>query len=298
MAKGRTGKGAVWSATKKVVMHAFPPIRRLVRQRDELRQRNRQLRSENSDLKRRHSDCRHTVKSLRSTLRAARSQEELYRREIIAEPTNGYLFIVTYGRSGSTLLQGILSSIPGYLIRGENGGATYHLYKFHSAVATRRDAKHGSTSSPQNPWFGIGGYLDPVAFNALRRLLLTTLLRPEEDTKVVGFKEIRWLQTDLLDYVHFLRAVFPKARFIINTRNLDDVATSKWWATQPNARDNLDRAEQRMLVLLGELGDDAFHIHYDDYVANVARLRPLFEWLGEEFNASLIQEVMARKHSY
>src|SRR5688572_1085508 len=35
----------------------------------------------------------------------------------------GHLFIVTYGRSGSTLLQGVLNSIPGYLIRGENDGA-------------------------------------------------------------------------------------------------------------------------------------------------------------------------------
>ena len=31
----------------------------------------------------------------------------------------GYLFVVTYGRSGSTLLMGLLNSIPGYLIRGE-----------------------------------------------------------------------------------------------------------------------------------------------------------------------------------
>ena len=30
---------------------------------------------------------------------------------------------MTYGRSGSTLVQGLLNSIPGYLIRGENSAA-------------------------------------------------------------------------------------------------------------------------------------------------------------------------------
>jgi hypothetical protein len=39
----------------------------------------------------------------------------------------GYVFIVTYGRSGSTLLQGVLNSIPGYLVRGENRQALRHL---------------------------------------------------------------------------------------------------------------------------------------------------------------------------
>ena len=59
-------------------------------------------------------------------------------------PDLGYIFIVTYGRSGSTLLQGILNSIPGYLVRGENRQALRHLYAFHTAaVQERRRQRRG-----------------------------------------------------------------------------------------------------------------------------------------------------------
>ena len=38
-----------------------------------------------------------------------------------------HVFVMTYGRSGSTLLMGILNSIPGWLLRGENRHAMRHL---------------------------------------------------------------------------------------------------------------------------------------------------------------------------
>ncbi len=53
---------------------------------------------------------------------------------------------MTYGRSGSTLVQGILDSIPGYLIRGENRDALPHLFAYHqtlvkeAARVTRKEA--------------------------------------------------------------------------------------------------------------------------------------------------------------
>jgi len=31
-----------------------------------------------------------------------------------------YVFVVTYGRSGSTLMQGLLNALPGVLVRGES----------------------------------------------------------------------------------------------------------------------------------------------------------------------------------
>jgi hypothetical protein len=263
------------------LLRVLPPLGRLVRQRNDLQQRVTQLRAETDALKTRNKALAASQRGLRKADRADDLQ---------------YLFIVTYGRSGSTLLQGILSSIPGYLIRGENGGAAYHLYKFHA------DAEHNRTSHPgwkssRSAWFGIGGYPSRLALKRLRELLLTTLIRPEKDSRVVGFKEIRWRQTDLEEYVGFLRAVFPGARFIINTRNLDDVVVSQWWANKSDSRDVLAEAEERMLALKTSLGDDAFHIHFDDYVHDPGRLRGLFDWLGEEFDESRVKEVMNKKHS-
>ncbi len=208
-----------------------------------------------------------------------------------------YLFIVTYGRSGSTLLQGLLSSIPGYLIRGENGGAVFHLYRFHTRVAAARKTQ-GPGLRPSDAWYGISGYSDATAYQEIRRLILATLIRPEPDSRVVGFKEIRWRQGDLGDYVSFLRDVFPGARFIVNTREHEEVARSKWWAKRPDALPAIAQAEGEMLALAERLGSDFFHIHFNNYVGDPQQLRGLFDWLSAEFDETRIAEVMSRKHGY
>jgi hypothetical protein len=274
----RSGSGRRRLST--IAVRVFPPLGRLVRQRNDLQRRVARLRAQRDALKTRNM-------RLAASQRVSRKGDRGDLR---------YLFIVTYGRSGSTLLQGILSSIPGYLIRGENGGAAYHLYKFH-AVAEHSRTSHPGWRSTRSAWFGIGGYPTRLALKQLRELLLATLIRPEKDSRVVGFKEIRWRQSDLDEYVGFLRAVFPGARFVINTRNLDDVAVSQWWARNSEARTVLAEAEDRMLALKTSLGDDAYHIHYDDYAHDLGKLRGLFEWLGEEFDESRVKEVMNEKHS-
>lgn len=268
----------------------LPPVRRVVEQRDALVRQVQQLQRQNTRLQ-------ESKRRLRAELLEARGVQRRHQRLGDREDLR-FLFIVTYGRSGSTLLQGIISSIPGYLIRGENGGVAYQLYRFH-ATANRRSAVKGSRwKSPQSAWFGIGGYRRQVALREFRRLLLTTVIRPRRDSVVVGFKEIRWLQEDLHEYVDFLRAVFPGARFVVNTRNLDDVVASKWWASNPGSRQRLQKVESRMLELIDRLGNDAYRIHYDDYAQSPGKLRGLFEWLGEVFDETHVAEVMSKRHSY
>lgn len=273
----------------RAAVRALPPLRRVVDQRDGLLQQVERLRRQNARL-------RKTARSQRAELRekpgTRRRLQRSHREDL------GFLFIVTYGRSGSTLLQGILSSIPGYLIRGENGGVSYQLYRFHTTATKNSTNKAGRWRSVQSAWYGIGGYPQEAALQEMRRLLLTTVIRPEPDSRVVGFKEIRWLQQDLHEYVDFLRAVFPGARFVVNTRNLDDVVASKWWARDPDSRQTLAAAESRMLGLVDRLGDDAYHIRYDDYAQSPGKLRGLFEWLGEDFDEARLAEVMAKRHGY
>jgi hypothetical protein len=218
-----------------------------------------------------------------------------------------YLFIMTYGRSGSTLLQGILGSIPGYLIRGENRQALLHVYRFHR-TATKQRAVHRRGQrkrneplgglAPTKAWYGMDNFPVKTSLRDARRLALDTLLRPEPDTRVTGFKEIRWVANDIADYVAWLSKVFPDARFVVNTRDLDAVSRSKWWADRPDALDHLRKREQRLLALADELGDAAFHVKYDDYVDNPLALKPLFDWLGEDFDENRIRAVMDVPHSY
>lgn len=224
-----------------------------------------------------------------------------------ARPSLDYLFVVTYGRSGSTLLQGVLNSIPGYLVRGENRQALRHLWDFHRTATQERQRQRRSqekrglepgSHTTADAFFGIDDFPVRRSLSGIRRLATETLLRPEPDTRVVGFKEIRWAEDDVEEYVAWLRRVFPGARFVINTRDLDDVSQSKWWADDPGAREELAAVETRLLALADSLGDDAFHVRYDEYVADVTRLRPLFEWLGEPWDEERVGRVLATRHSY
>jgi hypothetical protein len=210
-----------------------------------------------------------------------------------------YLFVVTYGRSGSTLLQGVLSSTPGVMVRGENGGVLRHLFEFHRTVTGHRDRLARPEPLPDtHPWWGIDGYPDETALREFRRLLLNTVLRPAGETQVVGFKEIDWPVEDLPALLDFIRAVFPGARLVLNTRNLDDVAASKWWAGRPDARARLEEMEQAYVTAVSDLGDAGYQVHYDDYVADPTTLRGLFEWLGLPFDEERVRAVMAVRHSY
>lgn len=211
----------------------------------------------------------------------------------------GYLFIITYGRSGSTLLQGILCSIPGYLVRGENRDAVSKLFQYQRVLMTEKNsADRGDRSTPTSSWYGLADYDPDLAIAAMRSLVVHSLLRPNPDTRVIGFKEIRWYKPDWKEYLTFLQELFPGARFIINTRDNEAVLTSKWWTQFKTARADLTRYEKQLEEMADFLGDAVYRIHYDDWVADPDKLAGLYSWLGERFDREAVDAVMAIKHSY
>lgn len=209
-----------------------------------------------------------------------------------------YVFVVTYGRSGSTLLMGVLNSLPGYLLRGENWDALHHLYLFHRTLDEgSRRWEPARLRQRTHPFYGAGDFPASRSLAGIRRLVVDTVLRPKADTRVTGFKEIRWYREDVEEYVAWLREVFPGARFVVNTRDHAEVARSGWWAKHPEHAEQLPAIEARILALGEGLGDAAYRVHYDDYVADPTTLRGLVEWLGETFDEERVREVLATRHS-
>lgn len=259
------------------------------------------LRADLEKAHRRRRTLRKQVRRLRRRL--ARAEAELVTASgAVAghEPDLDYVFVLAYGRSGSTLLQGILSSTPGWLLRGENEDALRPLYDFHrTGLGARERPLPATEGQVTDPWFGAEDFPTAASLRHLRSLALATILRPDEDTRVTGFKEIRWgFHEDLVDYLDFVRALFPGARFVVNTRNLEDVARSKWWPSEEDAMGQLRLQESRILAARDHLGDAAYHVRYDDYVADPASLAPLFAWLGEEYDDARVRGVLATPHSY
>lgn len=213
------------------------------------------------------------------------------------------IFIVTYGRSGSTLLQGILNGVDGILIRGENNNFVYHLFKSYEAIRLAKKTKKGN--KPQGAWYGAHLLDDEYFIKSLRKLLKNLLLADRIGDKSVscfGFKEIKYIHfmDDLIDYLYFLKKIFPKAAFIFNFRNNDDVAKSGWWKKRDTIeiKKLLNEFEEKCLIYQDENKESCFSIDYEDVVNKSERLNALFTFLGAEYNEKKIDYILSLPHSY
>ena len=226
------------------------------------------------------------------------------------------LFIVTYGRSGSTLLQGLVNALPGYRIQGENGGFLSGLQAAHAALADAHDhltdpAKDTSVS----PWFGASRYEPRFLTTEFRAFAERMLFGPSPDEeagpdvrapdpRVLGFKEIRYseLEPDRLEeLLAFLRALWPGAALIFNSRALSDVVTSGWWRNQPpeTVRARLTRFDTFAAAYVAENPAHAIHLSYDRLVETDRReVDRLMDFLGEAPAAQDLEIVFARNHSW
>ncbi len=218
-------------------------------------------------------------------------------------PEGGYVFIVTYGRSGSTLLQNLLNSIPGYQIRGENNNALFHLMRAWYALKTSRPLQgmrsRGEKSDQTHPWFG-GENIEPQMIgSALAAEFTRSVLQPDPQTLVSGFKEIRFHQVNELfsDYLDFIYAFFPNSRFVFNTRDHLSVMKSSWWAEVPPSKvqRELCKAEERYQAYLAKHPERGMLVHYDDYVDDPSKLHALYAFLGETADPTIINKIFDQK---
>ncbi|KAF0674594.1 sulfotransferase [Profundibacterium mesophilum] len=214
-----------------------------------------------------------------------------------------HVIIVTYGRSGSTLLQNLLNGLEGYCIRGENNNALFHAARaWHALVGAEPVQglrRTGETTGPDHPWYGAET-VDTEAFGAaMARAFLADVLRPPAGTRVAGFKEIRFHHCGgYLDaYLDFILRFVPDPRFVFNTRDHAATARSGWWAAMdPDAvKRELDIAEACFARMRERLGERAIAVHYDDYVADIAALEPLFAFLGDRPDKRTVARVMGRR---
>lgn len=190
----------------------------------------------------------------------------------------GCIFIVTYGRSGSTLLQNLLMTIEGATIRGEDH------------------------RGPEHPWHGAD-QMRPVKFGAsLVDAFVENVLAPPTDALWFGFKEIRYnaLGDDFPMVMDFMHHHFKNAWFIFNTRNADDVTRSGWWKDWD--RDDVVRLvegmDARFADYAAQYPDRAFLVNHADFCDDPLGLEPVFDWLGEPIDPLKTAAVLARRLEY
>jgi hypothetical protein len=215
-----------------------------------------------------------------------------------------FLFVVTYGRSGSTLLQGILNSIPQYAISGENNNALYYMFKAHAQLQSGKKQWGRQPTDPSDSWYGIDNVIDKEFGRRCANVFLDTCLRPPDGTRCIGFKEIRYARDfipdeDFVPYLNFLCEFFPGAGFVFNIRRPEDVAKSGWWKKhKPQDVVRLLSNAQARFNQYAEGRDNAMIFDYDELVADWRYAESLFKFLDEKFDLDRVKAVMEVRHSF
>ncbi len=216
-----------------------------------------------------------------------------------------YLVVLSFGRSGSTVIQAALNSQPGVVIRGENMGVAAHLFRTYRSVVEQmaeNEAKGIMLSKQDDPWFGAQLVDDRYVLEGLRHVLLNGILVPPTGAQIVGFKEVRHTPQEFSgydefrDYVVFLHRLMPEAEFLVNVRDIAATVKSGWWPHTEQALEVLSTAHQwlEQIVLDGPLlGVHAQLLDYSSWVADPSLLTEAFRNAGIEVDETALARALS-----
>lgn len=212
----------------------------------------------------------------------------------------GTIFIITYGRSGSTLLQSVLQSIPGAHITGENDNLIMVLWNAYKKVNGAKNS-WGARGSEKlaHPWHGAHNFRPNYFANRLIDAFVDEVIRPNTDCTWLGFKEIRYIQfgDDLPLVLNFMARTFKNSYFIFNTRNAESVAKSSWWKNKNSdeVKEMVHAQDSRFEKYAKNHPENSFKISYDSFISNPLAIKPFFEMLNEDFDLINIEKILSKK---
>ncbi|MCA0922782.1 sulfotransferase [Pseudooceanicola nanhaiensis] len=203
-----------------------------------------------------------------------------------------YVFIVTYGMSGDIPLQALLNRIEGYCIRGRNNNAVHHMVRSWCAAKAHLAAR-----------LQQGGTVSSEDFRRLDRMglqladsFVRNVIVPPEETRVAGFREIEFHRSSSFFEVEldFLHTFFPNARFVFNTRDHKAVSQLGWWRDMAPAKVSalLGSADRLFAEYTASHPERALLLHYEDYAKDVQKLAPLYAFLGESFDPTVLEQTL------
>lgn len=214
----------------------------------------------------------------------------------------GHVFVVTYGRSGSTLLQGLLNALPGTLVRGESEFFLHGLFKGHASLAEVQQKWSGParTKGSASAFYGADVIDLPTFDEDLRRMVDRQLLGDAnpDHARWLGFKEVLWHQVtpeETTGFIEFLNAVFPDARYVLHRRNHEHVLVSGFWKKwdDDQARAAVLRVEELQDALAAACPDRVCWTSYEELTSpdeqeSKAVLQRLVESLGHSLTPQLL----------
>ena len=234
-------------------------------------------------------------------------------------PSKGYVFIATYGRSGSTLLMKVLNAIEGACIRGERGNSLSPVLRAISIIQHESNfsVRRAEAAKPfeersahwqqimgtvDDPWYGSES-VDPVLYAklALDAYVRAVLLPPDEVT-FLGLKEISFHEVGSAFEANMtcLLEFFPNSKIIFLTRDIAQVANSGWWRDMAYSavEKRLQDANARFESFQLEHADRCMMFDYSQFAEGYDGVLPLFDFLGVSVAEETVAEILSKKLSH
>jgi hypothetical protein len=208
-----------------------------------------------------------------------------------------YVFVVAYGRSGSTVVQKVLASIDGFHVTGENADALGGLFfSYQSARLARREQGTEPRDALGDPWRGADRIEPDQYARALARAFVDEILQPPARARMIGFKEVRYIdRLDVFDeYLDFVRLAFRPAFLVFNKRDAVAVVDSGWWrnyAREPLI-EKIERFDTLAATYVARHPTTTMLLDYETYRSDAAAFRPLFEHLGVPYDRRMVQRTL------
>lgn len=184
----------------------------------------------------------------------------------------GYVFVVTYGRSGSTLVQGLLNAFPRVLVRGENDLYLLDLYRALARVRAFREL-HGEQGSRNvvSAFYGLKAIRRSAFLQAMNDVVTTGVIGnlDADDFDVLGFKEVVWHRIspeETADFFDAMDKAFPGVRYVLNTRDVERALGSGFWrdADAGEARSLIERVIEIQQHLRDTRPDRVHDVRYEE----------------------------------
>ena len=217
-----------------------------------------------------------------------------------------FVFVVTYGRSGSTLTQGMLNALPRTLVRGENDLYLVPLYRAYAGLGRFRERFGGPGAiAPSSAFYGLRE-VDLDGFAAtIRDLVQAQLLGgvPLADVDRLGFKEVLWhrlRRPEWEDFFGFLDRTFGDPLYVLNQRDVEMASTSGFWRKKKPgvALRQINRVRRLQAFLRESRPDRTFDTRFeamtsDDHDVAAAQLRGLAEFVTGSCDDALLESMLA-----
>ena len=225
-------------------------------------------------------------------------------------PTPRFVFVVTYGRSGSTLTQGMLNTLPRTLVRGENNLYLLPMFRAYASLESFKDKFGGpGAAKASSAFYGLREVdLDAFAVS-VRQLVQQQLLGDvaPSDIDRLGFKEVLWHRIkpeEWSDFFGFMDLAFDDPRYVLNRRDVAMTSTSGFWQKkEPGvAEQQINRVRRLQDFLRESRADRCVDTQFeamtsDDRAVAAEQLRRLAEFVTGSCDDDLLAALFATRET-